>query len=150
IPMAEITTTEPTLPLQNNDIGNPLYREHGMIESINTKPEWMQRMSFSVRQMSTLKFYPGREEMAMPPPLNTWGGAVKYELTPFIAMGLEAGIESFPFYRERKQGGYDEFYSITWGGVSVTASDPLLEVLNCVPEGRLVAGICNGGPMAKI
>jgi hypothetical protein len=150
IPLDPITPTSLFLPIQNNDIANPFDRQQFVPENDLLESESRGRWSFSVMQMSTLKFYPGREEMATPPPLNTFGAAIKYELTPFVAVGLESGIESFPLYRGRAQGGYDEFYSITWGGASVTVSDPFLEVLNCVPEARFVAGICTGGPMAKL
>ena len=147
-----ISSTDPISPRQNTDITNPM--NHNAIIRVNDEfhPEetWTERMTFSICRMSTLKFYPGRQDMAPVPSMNNWGVALKYAISPVIAIGIEAGRETFPFYREKSNDMYDEFFSITWGGASVTVSYPQLEILNCHPEARAIVGFGTAGPMGKI
>ena len=147
-----ITSENPILAKQDKNVANPL--DHTSIANENdalySEMAWGERISFSISRISTLKFYPGRLDMATVPPMNNWGAALKYAVTPVIAIGIEAGRETFPFYREKSDDMYDEFYSVTWGGASVTVSDPELEFFDCHPEARAVAGFGTAGPMGKI
>jgi len=147
-----ITSVNPISSTQDQYVANPF--DHNAITEVNNEfnaeMAWSERISLSISRMSTLKFYPGRQDMATVPSMNNWGAALKYQISPIIGIGIEGGRETFPFYREKGNDMYDEFYSITWGGASITVSDPLLTIFDCHPEARVVAGFGTAGPMGKI
>ena len=115
-----------------------------------SESSWGDKFSVSIRHFSSLKFYPGRLDMAPRPSVNNWGAALNYHLSNTVAIGIEAGRETYPFYKERANEMYDEYYSITWGGVSLTLSDLNFEILGCRPEARILTGYSTAGPMGKL
>jgi len=75
-----------------------------------------------------------------------WQGAVKYDLDPSDAVGVEFGNEVFPIYLHNANGGYDQHRSISWIGGSFTYSAIYLDLpLGLTPEFRILgAGSTSG------
>jgi hypothetical protein len=145
-----ITFKDPISPKQNTNIANHHNEIVGVNDELYSEVSWSEKISFSISHTSTLKFYPGRLDMAPVPSMNNWGTALRYAISSFVGIGIEGGRETFPFYREKSNDTYDEFYSVTWAGASVTIADPRLEIFDCYPEARAAAGFSTAGPIGKI
>ena len=76
---------------------------------------------------------------------------IKYDVGSALAFGAEFGQETFPVYLADGNGGYRNFRSISWYGVSGTVTGIYVNLpLNAHPEVRMLAAFGNAGPIAKI
>jgi hypothetical protein len=151
--MRSINTTDPIIPVTKN-VGynapghNPLFNGS---EGYFNEPDWMARLSIGLRYtgIGSGTFYQAHDDIAAPPSWNEMGLAVKYELSPFNAIAIEAGQETFPVYLIRN-GTITDHHSIAWIGGSYTQSFPLFQLFGIHPEVRGLLAGSTAGPIGKI
>ena len=127
--------------------------EHSPFSSGNLPdmgPSFDGRLSARLTGIAASKLYQGND-MAFSSSKNfDWAGAIKYDVDPSNAFGVEAGHEKFPLYLANGNGGYDDYRSISWAGISWTYSAVYLDLpLGIHPELRAVVAESTAGPIIK-
>ncbi len=130
-----------------NNVPRELFNPEG-VEDIGTSG--IGKFSARLTGIAASKLYQGEIHTTLPI-WNNIAGAVKYDAGSAFALGAEIGQETFPIYLANGSGGYRNYQSITWYGISGTVTGIYVDLpLNAHPEVRMLGALSNAGPIAKI
>ena len=108
------------------------------------------RLSLRFTGIAASKLFQGSSNTTLPI-WNNIGIAGKYDFASVFAGAVEIGQETFPIYLANGKGGFDNYQSMKWIGVSGTVTGIYVNwPMDIHPEVRLLGGISNVGPIAKI
>ena len=114
-------------------------------EMVDIGTSGIGKISVRFTGIATSKLYQGQNNITLPI-WNNIGIGMKYDFASVFAGAVEAGQETFPIYLANGSGGYNNYKSITWFGVSGTVTGIYVDLpLNAHPEVRMLGAWSNAG-----